>query len=63
MDIFRKMEIEVHSFEDELFIDEFLPDAEEFESTLTSSRDDYNLTEEDLEGLDLGGKEASLDDF
>lgn len=63
MDILIKMEIEVHTFEEDLYIDHFLPEAEEFESTLSSTEDDYNLTEEDLEGLSLGGKETSLDDF
>ncbi len=63
MDIFRKIEINAHSFNDKLFIDEILPKADEYESEITVAEQDYKITKEDLEGLNLGGKDASLEDL
>ncbi len=63
MDIFRKIEISANRFRDKLFVDELLPDAEAFPSEIKAAEQEYKITEEDMKGLNLGGRDASLEDL
>ena len=65
MDLFLKMEIAIREHPDRLLVDAYLPNPKSYRPQYQEVEADhkYRVTNEDVEGLSLGGREVHLSEL